>query len=64
LYIAIFLSKGYGLFFLDFNVERVIFSQNYQEKEVGSIIAVKIEMAFVLSGCIWTEVPYPGGVHG
>jgi hypothetical protein len=63
LYIVIFLSKEYGLFFQDFKVEMVISFQNYEEKEVGSIMAIRIGMAFVLSGGIWMVVLYPGGLR-
>jgi hypothetical protein len=45
-------------------MEMVIFSQDYWEKEVGSIIAAKIKMTFVFSGGIWMEVLYPGGIRG
>jgi hypothetical protein len=62
--ITVFLSKEYGLFFLDFKVEIVIFSQNYEEKEVHSIIAVDMRMTFVLSGGNWIEVLGSGGVYG
>lgn len=62
--IAVFLSKEHRLFFQDFNVEMLVFSQNYEKKEVGSIITVKIRMTFVSSGGIWIEVLYLGGVHG
>jgi hypothetical protein len=33
-------------------------------KEVGSIIAVRMRMTFVLSGGIWMEALYPGGTRG
>jgi predicted transcriptional regulator len=41
----VFLSKEYGLVFRDFNVDMVIFSQKYEEKEVGSIMAKRSRLA-------------------
>jgi hypothetical protein len=49
---------------MDFNVEMVISSQNYVEKEAGSIIATKVGMTFVLSSGIWMVVLYSGGLRG
>lgn len=45
-------------------MEIVIFSHNYEEKEVGSIITVRMRITFVLSSDIWAEVLYLGGARG